>query len=55
MWVNQTLQNLSDKEAYSREDLYRILCAAKPDMSESAFRWTLYNLQTGADDVSHRL
>ena len=45
MWTNQALRNLSDKKIYSREELFQIFCAEKEDLSESAFRWTLYNLQ----------
>ncbi|MCC8151691.1 MAG: hypothetical protein LIO96_09635 [Lachnospiraceae bacterium] len=45
MWTNQALGNLSDKKIYSREELFQIFGAEKEDLSESAFRWTLYNLQ----------
>ena len=45
MRTEQALQMLSDKETYSRDDLHRVLCSEEPDLSDSAFRWTLYNLQ----------
>ncbi|MCD8020663.1 MAG: hypothetical protein LUF92_14115 [Clostridiales bacterium] len=45
MWTNQALGHLSDKRTYRRKELFQIFCAEKEDLSESAFRWTLYNLQ----------
>lgn len=44
MWTDQALKNLSDKRAYCREDLLHALRSEKADLSDSAFRWTLYNL-----------
>ena len=44
MWTDQALQKLSDKMAYCREDLLHVLRGEKADLSDSAFRWTLYNL-----------
>ena len=44
MWTDQALQKLSDKKTYCREDLFHALMSEKTDLSESAFRWTLYNL-----------
>ncbi len=44
MWTDQALQKLSDKMAYCREDLFHALQSEKTDLSDSAFRWTLYNL-----------
>ena len=44
MWTDQALQKLPNKIAYCREDLLRILRSEKADLSDSAFRWTLYNL-----------
>ena len=45
MWTDQAMLKLSDKESYNREVLYHVLRKEKPDLSKSAFRWTLYNLQ----------
>lgn len=45
MWTDQAMLKLSEKETYNRETLFRLLRGEKPDLSESAFRWTLYNLQ----------
>ncbi len=45
MWVDQILLKLSSKESYHRDDLFRIFRSEKEDLSDSAFRWTLYNLQ----------
>lgn len=44
MWINQAMNNISDKRTYCREDLLRALRNEKPDLSDSTFRWTLYNL-----------
>ena len=44
MWTDQALLKLSDKTAYCREDLFHALLSEKTDLSDSAFRWTLYNL-----------
>jgi len=45
MWTDQCLSKLSGKRIYHREELFRIFCEEKNDLSDSAFRWTLYNLQ----------
>lgn len=44
MWTEQALLKLSDKTAYCRDDLFHALLSEKTDLSDSAFRWTLYNL-----------
>ncbi len=44
MWTDQALLKLSDKTAYSREELFQALSGEKTDLSDSTFRWTLYNL-----------
>lgn len=44
MWTDQVLQKLNGKMSYRREDLFHTLRSEKADLSESAFRWTLYNL-----------
>lgn len=44
MWTDQALLKLSDKSSYCREDLFHILSSEKTDLSDSTFRWTLYNL-----------
>ena len=44
MWADSAISKLADKTTYCRDDLARILSSAKPDLSDSAFRWTLYNL-----------
>ena len=44
MWIEQALQKLSDRTTYCRDDLFHALLREKPDLSDSAFRWTLYNL-----------
>ena len=45
MWTDHALQNLSDQEEYSRSELSQVFLREKPDLTDSAFRWTLYNLQ----------
>ncbi len=45
MWINQALLHLSDNKTYHREELFQIFCTEKEDLSDSAFRWILYNLQ----------
>ena len=44
MWIDQALLKLSDKTAYCRDDLLQIFRSEKQDLTNSAFRWTLYNL-----------
>lgn len=44
MWTDQVLQNLSEETTYNRDTLYHALASEKSDLSDSAFRWTLYNL-----------
>ena len=44
MWIDQALLKLSNKTAYCRDDLLRIFLSEKKDLSDGAFRWTLYNL-----------
>lgn len=44
MWVDQSILKLSNKMTYSRDDLFHIMQSDKTDLSDSAFRWTLYNL-----------
>ena len=44
MWTDQALLKLSDKSSYCREDLFHILSSEKTNLSDSTFRWTLYNL-----------
>ena len=44
MWKDKMLLKLSDKTAYCRDDLLHLFLEEKPDLSASAFRWTLYNL-----------
>ena len=44
MRTDQALQKLSDKMTYRRDDLFHALRSEKEDLSDSAFRWTLYNL-----------
>ena len=43
-WTDQALQKLSDKMVYGRGELLHVLRSEKADLSDSAFRWTLYNL-----------
>ena len=45
MRTDSVLHELADHTAYSRKDLFQLLLQEKPDMTESAFRWTLYNMQ----------
>ncbi len=45
MWADQALLKLSDKNIYHRRDLLQIFQREKDDLSDSAFRWVLYNLQ----------
>ncbi len=45
MWTDYALQALSDQEEYSRSELSQVFLREKPDLTDSAFRWTLYNLQ----------
>ena len=44
MWTDKALLKLSDKTTYCRDDLFHLFLNEKPDLSDSAFRWTLYNL-----------
>jgi hypothetical protein len=44
MWADSAISKMTDKTTYCRDDLAHILSSAKPDLSDSAFRWTLYNL-----------
>ena len=44
MWADHTLQNLSDQEEYSRSELSQVFLRKNPDLTDSAFRWILYNL-----------
>ena len=44
MWTDQILLKLSDKTAYCRDELFHVWLSEKPDLSDSTFRWTLYNL-----------
>lgn len=44
MWTDQALLKLSPQTAYSRNDLFEIFRSEKQDLSDGAFRWTLYNL-----------
>ena len=45
MWTEQALRKLSKDNTYHRDDLFQIFRAEKPDLSDSTFRWILYNLQ----------
>ncbi len=45
MWKDQVLRKLTDQKEYSRNELSQVFLREKPDLTESAFRWTLYNLQ----------
>ena len=45
MWKEDVLRNLSDQEEYSRNELSQVFLREKPDLTDSAFRWALYNLQ----------
>ena len=42
MWTDHALQDLSDQEEYSRSELSQVFLREKPDLTDSAFRWTLY-------------
>ena len=44
MWTDQALLKLCDKTSYCRDDLFHALLSEKKDLSDSTFRWTLYNL-----------
>lgn len=44
MWTDQVLSRLSDGTTYCRDDLFHIFKSEKTDLSDGAFRWTLYNL-----------
>ncbi len=43
MWADQALAKLSDKKIYHRDDLRHIISSEGINISESTFRWTLYN------------
>ena len=45
MWTDHALQDLSNQKEYSRNELSKVFLREKPDLTDSAFRWTLYNLQ----------
>ena len=45
MWTDQAIMNLSSNKTYTRSELTKIFQDANPGLTESAFRWTLYNLQ----------
>ena len=45
MWTDHALQDLSDQGEYSRSELSKVFLREKPGLTDSAFRWTLYNLQ----------
>ncbi len=44
MWTDRALLELEEEKTYSRDDLFRLFSYAKLGLSESTFRWTLYNL-----------
>ncbi len=44
MWADKVLLELEEKRTYSRDDLFRLFRYARADLSESTFRWILYNL-----------
>ena len=44
LWTDQVMLNLSDKTVYTRDDLFQVFQGRKQDLSESTFRWILYNL-----------
>ena len=44
MWPDRILKKLSKDASYSRNDLYRVFLEGKPNLSESSFKWILYNL-----------
>jgi len=45
MWTEQVLQKLSDHSTYTRKDLFQMFLQEKPNLADSVFRWTLYDLQ----------
>ena len=44
MWIDQAMSKLSNEKSYHRDDLFQIFGIEKEDLTDSAFRWTLYNL-----------
>ncbi len=44
MWINNAMSKLSNIDSYCRKDLFQIFLSEKEDLSDSTFRWTLYNL-----------
>lgn len=45
MWAEPIITKLSDNQSYNRDDLFHIFNKEKKSLSESTFRWMLYNLQ----------
>lgn len=45
MWAEPIITKLSGSQSYNRDDLFRIFNKEKKTLTDSAFRWTLYNLQ----------
>lgn len=53
MKAYQVTSALSDQKTYTRQELYRRFQEIRPDLNDSTFRWTLYELQR--DRVIHRV
>ncbi len=45
MWADQAISQLSEKEVYHREELLQALKHERKNMSESSYRWELYDLE----------
>lgn len=45
MWAEPIITKLSGSQSYSRDDLFHIFNKEKKTLTDSTFRWTLYNLQ----------
>ena len=45
MWADQALSKLPQGKICHRNELFQIFQSEKPDLTDSTFRWALYNLQ----------
>lgn len=44
MWEYKAIENLSNEESYSREELFNIFSKVNNNLTKSTFGWVLYNL-----------
>ncbi len=44
MWTDKAILTLSEESSYCREELFNIMKTEKEDLSDSSFRWALYNM-----------